>query len=495
MAADRAREELAGIVSRFGKEIMADPRRCEGLLRDSCSSCDREIFILASVHRKHIPGELLALAPTVPKEILVRRLAERIVRELGFSEEHALWAVVSWALALAAMTPDEAKAVEKKGKKRGGGAGSEGAAPPRADPSFPSESLIVSPEGEGDHRTISGAVAAAAPGTRIFVRPGVYREALTVDRPLEIIGEGPPSAVVLEGDGGAVVQSRADSFTLHGVTIRGAAGQETASGLVMILRGTALLEDCSLSTGDSGVAIAGSRTRGILRRLTLQGFRTCAVSVSARASAHLDRCRITSSRSGVALADGAEAGIRGCHIEGGHYGIEFGSRSGGIVEGSEITRYAYAGILVREGADPAVNKCSIHQGNFGIEVSDRGKGVFEDCDLAGNARGFFITRSGNPLAKRCTLHDGQFGIGASEKGRGVFEECRITGNLYAGVSARGGAHPRLTRCQVTGNRDVGVWVYQKAMATLEGCDLTGNARGPFTIEAGSRVTRKDTRVE
>jgi hypothetical protein len=94
---------------------------------------------------------------------------------------------------------------------------------------------------------------------------------------------------------------------------------------------------------------------------------------------------------------------------------------------------------------------------------------------------------------RSTIHDGQFGVGASEKGKGVFEECRITGNLYAGVSARGGAHPRLTRCQITGNRDVGVWVYEKAMATVEGCDLTGNARGPFTIEAGSRVTKKDTR--
>jgi parallel beta-helix repeat protein len=95
--------------------------------------------------------------------------------------------------------------------------------------------------------------------------------------------------------------------------------------------------------------------------------------------------------------------------------------------------------------------------------------------------------------KRCAIRDGQFGVGASEKGKGTFEECRITGNLYAGVSSRRGSHPRLVRCQVTGNRDVGVWVYEKAMATVEGCDLSGNTRGPFTIEAGSRVTKKDTR--
>ncbi|MDD1659372.1 MAG: right-handed parallel beta-helix repeat-containing protein [Methanomicrobiales archaeon] len=490
MATHRPREELGKVVSRYGREIVADPRRCEGLLRDTCSSCDREIFILASVHKKHIPEELLALSPSVPKEILVRRLTARVVQELGFAEEHALWAVVSWALALSAITPEDAKVLERKAGKR---RRSEGIAPSAPGIPFPPESLIVSPAGDGNFRTISEAIAAAVPGARIFVRPGIYREALKIDRSLEIFGEGAAAGIVLEGDEGTVIQVHADTFTLHSVTVRGSTGQEAASRLVMIHRGSSLLEDCALMTGDTGIAIGGSRTRCILRRLTLHAFRTSAVSLSARASAHLDRCRISSSRSGVTLADGAEAGIQGCHIEGGHYGIEFGSRSGGDLEGSEITRYAYAGILVREGADPAVKKCSIHQGNFGIEVSDRGKGVFEDCDIAGNARGFFITRSGNPLVRRCTVHDGQFGVGASEKGKGIFEECRITGNLYAGVSARGGSHPRFTKCKVTGNRDVGVWVYQKAMATLEGCDLSGNARGPFTIEAGSRVTKKDTR--
>ena len=397
--------------------------------------------------------------------------------------------MVSWALALSVITREDAKSAERKVKRRR----VEGAAPSGTVIPVPPESLIVTPAGDGNFRTLSEAVAAAAPGTRIFVRPGVYHEALKIDRALEIIGEGPASGIILEGKGGSVIQVQADSFTLHGVTIRGSAGQESSSGLAMILRGTSLLEDCALTTGDTGIAIAGSRTRGILRRLTLHAFCTSAISLSARASALLDHCRISSNRSGVTLADGAEAGIRGCHIEGGHYGIEFGSRSRGTVEGSEITRYAYAGILIREGADPAVKKCSVHQGNFGIEVSDRGKGSFEDCDIAGNARGFFITRSGNPLVRRCTVHDGQFGVGASEKGKGVFEECRITRNLYAGVSARGGSHPRLMRCQITGNRDVGVWVYQKAMATLEGCDLSANTRGPFTIEAGSRVMKKDTR--
>ena len=489
MAADRPREELARIIARYGREIVADPRRCEGLLRDTCSSCDREIFLLASVHKKHIPGELLAQSASVPREILVRRLAGKVVQELGFAEEYALWAVVSWAIALSVMKPEDAKSLERNVKRRRGSGG----APPAAAGAYPPESLIVTPAGDGHFPTISEAVAAAAPGTRIFVRPGVYRGGLKIEKPVEIVGEGPASGIILEGAGGPIIQARADTFFLHGITLHGSAGAGAGSTLVEIFRGTTIVEDCALATGDTGIAIAGNRTRCFLRRLALQSFRTGAVRISGRALMQMTGCRISSSRSGITLEEGAEAEIKGCHIDGGQYGIEFGSRSGGTLEGSEITRYAYAGILVREGGDPAVQKCSIHHGNFGIEVSDRGKGVFEDCDIAGNARGLFITRSGNPLVKRCTIHDGQFGVGASEKGKGVFEECRITGNLYAGVSARGGAHPRLARCQVTGNRDVGVWVYGKAMATVEGCDLSGNTRGPFTIEAGSRVVKKDNR--
>lgn len=488
MAADRPREELAGIISRYGREIVTDPRRCEGLLRDICGSCEREIFILTSVQKKHVPEELLALSPSVPREILLRRLAGRIVQELGFTEEHALWAVVTWALALSVITPEDARTVEKKRRRRIEGG-------PAAGPagSFPPESIIVSLAGDGGARTISEALLRAAAGTRIFLRHGVYREALKIDRPVELIGEGPAPGIVLEGAGGTILQVKAETFSLHGITLRGSASEGSGSALVEILKGTTLLEDCTLENGATGITVTGGRTRGILRRLTLHSFRTGAVHVSGRASAQLDGCRVSSSRSGITLGEGAGAVIRGSRIEGGHYGVEFGSRSGGSLEGTEITRYAYAGILVRDGANPAVLKCTVHHGNFGIEVSDRGKGVFSDCDIAGNARGFFITRSGNPLVKRCAIHDGQFGVGASEKGKGSFEECRITGNLYAGVSARGGAHPRLMKCQVTGNRDVGIWVYEKAMATVEGCDLSGNTRGPFTIEAGSRVTKKDTR--
>ena len=154
MAVDLPREELARIIAHYGREIVADPRRCEGLLRDTCGPCDREIFILASVHKKHIPEELLAQSPSAPKELLVRRLTGKVAQELGFAEEFALWAVVSWALALSVITCEDAKAMEgKAGKRRRG----EAVASPGMAIPYPPDSVIVAPAGDGNFRSIADA--------------------------------------------------------------------------------------------------------------------------------------------------------------------------------------------------------------------------------------------------------------------------------------------------------------------------------------------------
>jgi parallel beta-helix repeat protein len=80
----------------------------------------------------------------------------------------------------------------------------------------------------GPGQSIQAAVDAAAPGAVIFVRPGVYREAVAVGTPrLAIVGLGGPAhaPVVIENPGGAAngvtVSGGADGFALVNVTVRG----------------------------------------------------------------------------------------------------------------------------------------------------------------------------------------------------------------------------------------------------------------------------------
>jgi len=45
------------------------------------------------------------------------------------------------------------------------------------------------------------AINAARPGDIIVVKPGHYPESLVIDKPLEIIGDGPVADIVIEANG------------------------------------------------------------------------------------------------------------------------------------------------------------------------------------------------------------------------------------------------------------------------------------------------------
>ena len=57
---DLPRTILKDLVQRYGESIAQDPFRCEALLRDTCGACGREIFVLVSAVRQHVPLDLLA---------------------------------------------------------------------------------------------------------------------------------------------------------------------------------------------------------------------------------------------------------------------------------------------------------------------------------------------------------------------------------------------------------------------------------------------------
>ena len=93
-------EKLREIIDQYGIELIDDPRRCGGLLKDLCGEHKREINLLLLAVRERVPHELLSSASTVPEEIIVARLARGLHEDHGCAEDFARWAVVSWVKAL-----------------------------------------------------------------------------------------------------------------------------------------------------------------------------------------------------------------------------------------------------------------------------------------------------------------------------------------------------------------------------------------------------------
>ena len=104
---DVPRQTLRDLVARHGPGLCSDARRCEGLLRDLCGAHRREINVLISALKQHVPLDLLAAQGAMPRGLLLARLARRLEEQLALTEEAARWAVDSWALALGVVTDAE----------------------------------------------------------------------------------------------------------------------------------------------------------------------------------------------------------------------------------------------------------------------------------------------------------------------------------------------------------------------------------------------------
>uniref|UniRef100_UPI004056727D right-handed parallel beta-helix repeat-containing protein n=1 Tax=Candidatus Electrothrix sp. TaxID=2170559 RepID=UPI004056727D len=200
---------------------------------------------------------------------------------------------------------------------------------------------------------ITEALEAVKAGMRILVRPGLYKESIVIDKPVEIIGDGDRDDIVIESFGKSAVLFKAKAGSLINLTLRqvGSKGWHGGYG-VDIAQGKIIVEDCDISSQSGSCVI-------------IYNF----------ADPSLRRCRIH---------DGKESGI------------SFSYRNGrGILEDNDIFANALAGVDIASGGHPTLRHNRITKnGDVGVKVQyqesnvgGRGGGIFEDNDLRGNAKG------------------------------------------------------------------------------------------------------------
>jgi parallel beta-helix repeat protein len=227
--------------------------------------------------------------------------------------------------------------------------------------------LIVSQKGQGDYSTISEAIDSAKPGTRIFVRPGLYRESLIIDKPLEIIGDGVLEEIVIKCEDSNCLLMQTDRAFVRGLTFS-ETGRHYA---VNIPQGQLVIEECDLTANSnySVVAIGGSTANPI---------------------------------------------IRGCQIRDGKWnGIWASNNARGTVEDCEIFDNGSTGIGIGQGANLVIRRCQINwNGRQAIGVYNKGSATVEDCDLTDNdggawdiARGGYVRSSRNQDGKTLEEED------------------------------------------------------------------------------------------
>ncbi|HEV7903637.1 MAG TPA: hypothetical protein VGO96_07340 [Pyrinomonadaceae bacterium] len=107
---DLPRHTLARIISENGRAICDAPKRVEGLLRDLCGAHRREINIIMGALEERVAADLMSAGNSVPREVLLARLAARLRDNLAYTPEAARWGVETWAFALGIMSEAELQA-------------------------------------------------------------------------------------------------------------------------------------------------------------------------------------------------------------------------------------------------------------------------------------------------------------------------------------------------------------------------------------------------
>jgi len=110
---DKARKQLVEIVKKYGIKILDESRKVEGLLRDLCGDCKKEIFSIVNALKEGAGNDLMNSSKSNTVKITIGRLSSKMQSDLGMSEEVAVWSIESIAIALGIMNEKEAKGVRK----------------------------------------------------------------------------------------------------------------------------------------------------------------------------------------------------------------------------------------------------------------------------------------------------------------------------------------------------------------------------------------------
>jgi F-box protein 11 len=208
--------------------------------------------------------------------------------------------------------------------------------------------------GTNEHyTTITAALDAARAWDRVVVTPGIYSEAISIDRPVEIVGLGDScSDVVIESSSDNVISVQADQGRITNVSVRHTG---TCCSGIKVTNGRLVIEGCDVTS------------RG-LSCISIQG--------------------------------GAWPSIHDNHIHHGRQeGIYIGEGASGLIEDNEIFNNGLAGIAIRADANPKVRRNQIRDGDReGIYVGNHGRGLIDGNTVRENAvSGIHIERGGGPI--------------------------------------------------------------------------------------------------
>lgn len=370
-----------------------------------------------------------------------------------------------------------------------------------ASSSANSFTCVVAKIGPADYRTISDAVKNAPEGVRILVRPGLYHEQIVIDKPVEIVGDGPLKEIILESSSSDCIFMKTDYAVVRGLTLRLRVSDQNAIYYgVDIPQGRLVLENCDITSNSSAcIGIHGPGADPIIRKCRIHDSKVSGIFIYDNSRATIDECDIyANTLSGIEIKSGADPIIQDCRVHDGKTsGILIFDKARGTISNCDIYANVYAGVEIKTGGNPTLQSCQIHDGKQGgVYVHDDGAGQIIDCDIYGNTYpSIEIRMGGSPNVQRCRIFDSkQSGIHAAEGSRGTISGCDIYGNALAGLEISGGGNPMVQNTQIRSGKTCGILVWDSGEGTITDCEIVDNAFAGIEVRVSGGPTVRNCRI-
>nr|WSZ98218.1 right-handed parallel beta-helix repeat-containing protein [Streptomyces sp. NBC_00857] len=403
--------------------------------------------------------------------------------------------------------------------------------------------LMVGPDQPEGFRTIGEALEKARAGAVIRVRPGRYRENLTVRTRVTIAADGERGSAEICPPRGTAVVLVADAVMLTDVTLRGGnedlpvvdvpRGQVAMDGCTVVGSGwTAVLarengslamRDCRVSNPEGAGVVDTAPTGSVIADSHFEHLGTSAIVLGEQARTTVRGCRVRDAQGNGILANGeAQGRLEDCDISGTEkpsialegkcsthvlrarvhdtsVGVYITSSSRPTLEEVTVTDTSGPGIVLSSGADPELLRCvtSRTKGN-GLTVTERSRGTFQDCEFdSSTAPAIRVIGSSAPLLTGTTVRDcadKTASVLLAEASSAEFDRLEVADAAGVAISVRTNANPLLSRARVFSAGGHGLEFTEDGRGRLENCTVERVEGAGIRIADGGAPDIRDSAV-
>lgn len=355
--------------------------------------------------------------------------------------------------------------------------------------------VVVEPDATAGSGALQRAIDDAPFGAILRLRPGVYAGPIDVDRPVQLIGDGAPDAVVIQATDADALRWRAVGGRIANLTVRALRSPRASNlpyGAIDIAEGSLIGEDVVVHSEAGPAVHVRDDARAVLRRLVALPGGATAVSIYRGGDAEILEPSV-GGHNGAAFEvfDKGRLTLIGGVVRGGKGGLFAIDEARVEALDTVFEEIDGAAIALAHGAVARLRRVSV------IRPRDAGFLVGKDAMLAaldsridGSRLAGVEARDGARVAlRRCTIANGGQGGVLGRAGAVIrVERSLIASSGLAGVEIRDGARAQLERNRIEDAGASGVYVHDNGTAAIEGNDIAGSARAGVEVASGGSVS-------